>query len=177
MTDSEAALVARVVTYGDRSAFEVLVRRYQSPVRNFLRRLVRDDVERANDLAQETFIKLYRSIGSYRGQAKFATWLYRIAYNAFLNDQRGRVAEAEFEESIHSHAPDTTLSASNEVDAESALRHLTDRQRGVFDLYYRKGMTHEEVATALELPIGTVKSDLSRGLDRIRQACKGQERN
>jgi RNA polymerase sigma factor (sigma-70 family) len=188
MADSDAALVARVVTNDDRAAFELLVRRYQSPIRNFLRRLARNDATRADDLAQETFIKLYASIGTYRAQAKFGTWLYRIAYNTFLNDRRGRVEETQFEEAHHSPARDMALSASNEVDVDNALRHLkvdvdnalrhlTDRQRAVFDLYYSKGMTHEEVASALELPLGTIKSDLSRGIDRLRRVLIDSEAN
>src|ERR1700741_4262884 len=106
MADSEAALVARVVTDADQAAFESLVRRYQSPLRSFLRRLTRNDFERADDLAQETFMKMYTSIGTYKAQAKFGTWLYRIAYNAFLNDQRNRVAAAEFDERHHSPTRD-----------------------------------------------------------------------
>lgn len=175
MADSDAALVARIIAEDDRAAFELLVRRYQSPVRNFLRRLARNDTERADDLAQETFIKVYSSIRTYKAQAKFSTWLYRIAYNTFLNDQRGRVTETELEERHHSPGPDTALSASNEADVERALQYLTDRQRAIFDLYYKKGMTHEEVASALELPLGTVKSDLTRGLDRLRQIFKDRE--
>lgn len=175
--DSDASLVTRVVAGADRAAFELLVRRYQSPLRNFLRRLARDDVARADDLAQETFIKVYASIGTYRAQAKFSTWLYRIAYNTFLNDQRGRVTESEFEESLHAPAEDTAQSAGNEVDVNNAIRHLTDRQRAVFDLYYRKGMTHEEVTIALDIPLGTVKSDLSRGIERLRQVLTKRERS
>jgi RNA polymerase sigma-70 factor (ECF subfamily) len=177
MVDSEPALVARVVTDADETAFELLVRRYQSPLRSFLRRLTRNDFERADDLAQETFTKMYTSIRTYRAQAKFSTWLYRIAYNTFLNDQRDRVGAAEFDESHHSPTTDFAPSASDESDAETALRHLTDRQRAIFDLHYKKGMTHQEVAVALELPLGTVKSDLTRGLDSIKGALKIQERN
>lgn len=82
--DSDAALVARVVVGDDRAAFELLVRRHQSPLRAFLRRLVLQDAALADDLAQETFIKLHRSIATYRAQARFTTWLYRIAYHVFL---------------------------------------------------------------------------------------------
>jgi RNA polymerase sigma-70 factor (ECF subfamily) len=101
------------------------VRRHQSAVRNFLRRLARNDVDRANDLAQETFIKMYAGLNSYRGAARFSTWLYRIAYYVFLNDERGR--------------------------------------------RYKKGMTHAEIAEALELPLGTVKSDLVRGHEKLKE--------
>lgn len=177
MADSDALLVARVVTDDDRTAFELLVRRYQSPLRSFLRRLTRADLERADDLAQETFLKLYTSIDTYKGTAKFSTWLYRIAYNTFLNDQRKRVAETEFDEAHHSPVTDTASVASNTADVDGALRRLTDRQRAIFDLHYKKGMTHEEVAEALELPLGTVKSDLTRGRDKLREILEGWERS
>jgi RNA polymerase sigma-70 factor (ECF subfamily) len=78
---------------------------------------------------------------------------------------------------VHAPVPDTTQSTSDEADVERVLKHLTDRQRAAFDLYYRKGMTHEEVASALELPLGTVKSDLARGLDRLRSLFVERERN
>lgn len=170
MADSEAALVARVVTESDRAAFDTLVRGYQSPLRNFLRRLTRNDFGRADDLAQETFMKAYTSIGTYRAQAKFRTWLYRIAYNAFLNDQRNRRPVAEFDERHHSPTTDFASAASDESDADVAFRWLTDRQRAIFDLHYKKGMTHQEIAVALELPLGTVKSDLTRGIERLKEA-------
>jgi RNA polymerase sigma-70 factor, ECF subfamily len=173
--DSDAVLVARVVAHDDRAAFELLVRRYQSPLRGFLRRLARFDAARADDLAQETFMKLFRSIGSYRGEAKFSSWLYSIAYHTFLNDQRGRIVETSFEESHQAPLPDTTQAAGDALDVEAALAHLNARQQAVFELHYRHGMTHQEVAGALELPLGTVKTDLSRGLDVLRRAMGHQE--
>lgn len=172
--DSDATLVARVVTGDDRAAFELLVRRHQSPVRNFLRRLTRDDPARADDLAQETFIKLFRSIGTYRAQAKFTTWLYRIAYRTFLDDQRSRALEVALIDEDHV-MPDSAMAAADEWDVSQAMRYLNARQRAVFDLHYGKGMTHEEIAQALELPIGTAKSDLSRGLEKLQRALVNQE--
>lgn len=169
MADSDDSLVARVVTDDDRVAFELLVRRHQSPLRNFLRRLTRADVERSDDLAQEAFLKAYRSIETYKGGARFSTWLYRIAYNTFLNDERRNVSEMEFDEALHSPATDTALAAAREVDIDAALQQLSIRQRAIFDLHYKKGMTHDEVADALGLPLGTVKSDLTRGRDRLKE--------
>jgi RNA polymerase sigma-70 factor (ECF subfamily) len=167
VTDSDALLVARVVADDDRSAFELLVRRHQSPLRGFLRRLARNDVARADDLAQETFIKAYRALHTYKGTAKFSSWLYRIAYTTFLNDQRTRYPTTEFDEMEHGAADDADR-MSNELDIDRALQLLSVRQRAVFDLHYKKGMTHDEVASALELPLGTVKSDLTRGHERLR---------
>jgi RNA polymerase sigma factor (sigma-70 family) len=175
MSDSDASLIARVVTDDDRSAFELLVRRYQSPLRNFLRRLARNDAERADDLAQETFLKLYTSIDTFRGTAKFSTWLYRIAYNTYLNDMRKDVPTAEFDEAFHSPMTDTSVPTRDEQDIDAALAQLPDRQRAIFDLHYKKGMTHQEVASTLELPLGTVKSDLTRGREVLRAILKDWE--
>ena len=177
MADSDASLVARVVKDDDRAAFELLVRRYQSPLRNFLRRLTKTDPDRADDLAQETLIKLHQSITSYRGSAKFSTWLYRIAYNTFLNDERRVKATTEFDEGFHSPAEDTAQTTGDELDVDRALLALADRQRAIFDLHYKKGMTHYEVASVLELPVGTVKSDLTRGRDRLKELLRDWEQN
>ena len=170
MADSDASLVARIVDDDDRVAFELLVRRYQSPLRNFLRRLTRTDHDRADDLAQETFMKVYTAIDTFRGTSKFSTWIYRIAYNTFLNDQRKARADTEFDESLHSPTADASQSAVVNADIERALQQLNDRERAVFDLHYKKGMTHHEVAGVLEVPLGTVKSDLTRGRDKLRAA-------
>jgi RNA polymerase sigma-70 factor (ECF subfamily) len=173
MSDSDTALVARVVADDDRGAFELLVRRHQSAVRNFLRRLTRNDVERANDLAQETFIKTYQGLASYRGSARFTTWLFRIAYHTFLNDERGRHATDAFSDDEHGSVADTTADTALALDVDRALERLSIRQRAVFDLHYKKGMTHSEVAESLELPLGTIKSDLVRGHEKLREWLGG----
>ena len=176
MSDSDTALVARVIASDDRGAFELLVRRHQSAVRNFLRRLARNDVERANDLAQDTFIKMYQGLASYRGTARFTTWLFRIAYHTFLNDERGRHANDEFNEDEHGSVADTTTDTAGALDVDRALERLPTRQRAVFDLHYKKGMTHSEIAEALELPLGTIKSDLVRGHEKLREWLTGGTR-
>ncbi len=174
MSDSDTALVARVIATDDRSAFELLVRRHQSAVRNFLRRLARNDTERANDLAQETFIKMYQGLASYRGSARFTTWLFRIAYHTFLNDQRSRHPNEEFDDDEHGAHADTTAQTADTLDVERALERLSVRQRAVFDLHYKKGMTHSEIAEALELPLGTIKSDLVRGHEKLKEWLTGE---
>jgi RNA polymerase sigma-70 factor (ECF subfamily) len=174
MSDSDTALVARVIASDDRGAFELLVRRHQSAVRNFLRRLARNDAERANDLAQETFIKVYQGLASYRGTARFTTWLFRIAYHTFLNDQRSQHANDEFSDDEHGARADTTAHMADALDVERALERLPVRVRAVFDLHYKKGMTHSEIAEALELPLGTIKSDLVRGHEKLKEWLTGE---
>ena len=85
---SDAQLIARAVVQDDRHAFGELVRRHQSAVRSTLRRLTGGNIAHADDLAQETFLLAYRNLKSFRQEAKFSTWLYRIAYNVFLADAR-----------------------------------------------------------------------------------------
>ena len=177
MTDSDAELVSRVVDGDDRVAFERLVVRHQSGLRSFLRRLVGNDFARADDLAQETFIKLFKSIGTYRGESRFSTWLYRMAYTTFIDAQRRRVVETPFDESLHSPESGAALAPEEEWDIASALRQLTDQQRAVFDLHYRNGMTHREVADVLDMPLGTVKSVLVRGLDELKALFAKRGRN
>jgi RNA polymerase sigma factor (sigma-70 family) len=166
---SDAALVARVVATDDRKAFELLVRRHQSRLRNFLRRLTREDAARADDLAQEVFTKAYCALGDFRGEASFGGWLFRIAYRCFLNDERARRPHAEFDEAVHSAVTDHSSRRDDVTDVQRALAKLTLRQQAVFDLHYRKGMAHGEIALALQLPLGTVKSDLTRGCARLRE--------
>lgn len=167
MADPDAELVARLMASGDHRVFEELVKRHQSSVRNFFRRLTHPDKARADDLAQETFLKLYRSIGSFQGQAKFSTWLYRVAYNVFLDEQRRRpVVPPQLD--VHPEEPDHAPRIGDEADVSRLLRQLTLRQRVIFELHYRKDLSHQEISGVLEIPLGTVKSDLSRGLDQLR---------
>src|SRR5512137_1411145 len=90
---TDALLIARVLVQDDRHAFSELVRRYQSGVRATLRRLTAGNHALADDLAQETFMLAYRNLKSFRQEARFSTWLYRIATNAFLADARKRKEE------------------------------------------------------------------------------------
>ena len=173
MSFSDTDLITRVLLEDDRNAFGELVRRYQSEVRNFLRRLTKADVELADDLAQETFIKAYRSISKFRGQAKFSSWLYRIAYNSFLNDCRKR-RDALTSDGVLDHIVDGSSSLPNGLanDVDQALSLLGPEAAAVFDLYYKKGMTHLETAETLSLPLGTVKTHLSRGKEKLRTLLK-----
>ena len=84
----DAALIARVIASDDRHAFSTLVRRHQAPVRAFLVRLCCGDAATADDLAQVTFLRAYRHIAGYRSQGEFVSWLFALAYRAFLSEKR-----------------------------------------------------------------------------------------
>ena len=138
----------------------------ESLVRGLLRRLTNSDEARADDLAQETFIKVYRSLSGFSGRARFASWVYRIAYNTFLNDQRGRRAEIS---KASQPASQTSRAAPDfQLDVDRALSRLSADQRLMLDLHYKLGMTHTEIAETLSEPLGTVKSRLLRGRAEIK---------
>ena len=90
MSFTDADLIARVLSREDQNAFGELVRRYQSPVRAFLARMTRGDAHLADDLAQETFLKVWQKLQTYRGGARFSTWLFGIACNEFRMASRRR---------------------------------------------------------------------------------------
>lgn len=173
MLNPEVDLVLRVITNDDRHAFGELVKLHQSAVRALLRRLTKGDDSRADDLAQETFIKAYRSIRKFRGASKFSSWLYRIAYNTFLNDVRKTKDTVPYDESLSKETVPSSSAASDlSSDLAEAMVHLNNEQIAVFDLYYKKGMSHSEVSNTLNMPLGTVKTRLSRGLETLRQYMK-----
>jgi RNA polymerase sigma factor (sigma-70 family) len=171
--DPDLDVVLRVITQDDRHAFGELVKHHQSGVRNLLRRLTKGDEARADDLAQVTFIKAYRNIRAFRGGAKFSTWLYRIAQNTFLDDLRKTKDHVSFDQEFEeAHAPSETRSSDLLQDLDHAFGFLKTEQVAVFDLYYKKGMSHSEVGESLQMPLGTVKTHLARGLEILRQNLK-----
>ena len=113
---TDADLVARVLVDDDQHAFGELVRRHQSSVRGLLRQLTRTDVALADDLAQQAFLRAYKNIRSFRGEARFSTWLYRIAYNCFREDARRRKELVGIDEEQLANASDPQV-------ADPALRH------------------------------------------------------
>ena len=163
----------RVITKDDRHAFGELVKRHQSGIRNLMRRLTRGDESRSDDLAQETFIKAYKSIRKFRGGSKFSTWLYRIAHNTFVDDFRRQKPQVPFEEALSGEVTQPETKHSDLVeDMSQAFTFLRPEQGAVFDLYHKKGMTHSEVGESLDMPLGTVKTHLSRGLEILRHKLK-----
>lgn len=167
--DVDKALVARILLSGDRRAFELLVRRHQGMVRAQLRRLAKGDDARADDLAQEVFLLAWRKLHQFRGEARFATWLYRIAYSCFLQAQRKQpavVATIEAEDPPTPTTPPETIEL--KVDIERAMRRLSDAERVVLVHTVQLGLSHEEAAYVLAMPLGTVKSHARRGKDRLR---------
>ena len=166
MGPSDPELIARVVADDDRHAFAQLIRRHQSAVRSLLRRLTCGDGARADDLAQEAFLRAYRGLGGFRGGARFSSWLYRIAYNVFLSDS-GRGPSGWWPTAAA--AAGTTTPPGLRHDLDQGLRTLSEPERLAVVLSYKEGATHEEIASVLGCPLGTAKSHVLRGRQRLRE--------
>lgn len=174
----DTALVARVLAGDDRHAFAALVRRHQGAVRALLRRLCKGDDAFADDLAQETFLLAHRKLDQFRGDAKFSTWIYRIAYNSFLMAIRSRHPEepldenrgddeAEAHEGSSDRHPEETV-ADLQMDLARAMAILSPAERAVIAQCYYLDRSHEEAAYALDCPLGTVKSHISRAKQKLK---------
>jgi RNA polymerase sigma-70 factor (ECF subfamily) len=173
---SDAQLIARAVVQDDRHAFGELVRRHQSVVRSTLRRLTGGNVALADDLAQETFLLAYRNLRSFRQEAKFSTWLYRIAYNVFLADAR-KIKELPMPDDADGETmavpeatapPSTSRQAALSIDLERAMRILSEPERAAIVQCYHNDLSHEEAARVLGCPVGTVKTHLLRAKQKLK---------
>jgi RNA polymerase sigma-70 factor (ECF subfamily) len=168
---SDADLVARVVADDDRRAFAELVRRHQSAVRGLLRRLSAGDAALADDLAQETFLRAYRGLAGWRGSAQLATWLYRIAWNLWASQARRAADPEPAEPEPLRPAGDAAI---DRHDLERALRALRTEERAALALAYGQEMTHEEAARVLDWPLGTLKTHILRGKERLRRLLSAE---
>ena len=171
MTPPDSALIARVLIHDDRTAFGELVRRHQSAVRRFLRQLTGGDRALADDLAQETFLQAYHSLVRYRGDARFLTWLCGIAYNRFRNARRrfsDSVPQPPPPDTADEHAPSPARTVALHEDLAAALGQLDRDEQTALHLFYQQGLTHPEIAAVAGWPLGTVKTHLARGKDKLR---------
>ncbi len=169
---SDIALIAQVVTLGSERAFGQLVRGHQEAVRRFLCRLTSGDQMRADDLAQETFVRAWQGLASFRQLSGFETWLLRIAYRVFLDDERKRPSYSldEADDSQMAAAVADSSSVHNEDggwglrhDLDRALAILPETERTCVVLQCVEGQSIREIAQITSLPENTVKSHLLRG--------------
>lgn len=186
--DSDAMLVERTVA-GDQRAFELLVIKYERRIQRLIGRMVRD-VDLVEDIAQETFIRAYRALGQFRGDAQFYTWLYRIAVNTakkFLMDLKRNPTVSEnffksadddetspVENELTSPETPEAVLASKEIAqmVNSAMDALPEELRQAITLREIEGLTYEEIADAMSCPIGTVRSRIFRAREAISQKIR-----
>ena len=184
----EDALVT-ALCQGVEEAYEILIQRYQQPVYNLVCRLLNDPTD-ASDIVQEVFLKVFRNIRSFRGNSSLKTWIYRIAVNEaynhrrwFSRHQRQEVALGA-EEGMPSYAdsladPGRTpfdQAADHETRAlvESALEKLNAKFRAAVILRDIEDLSYEEIATVLDVSLGTVKSRILRGREALRKILEGR---
>ena len=156
---------------GDRAAFGELVRRHGSAVRTFVRRMGADSAT-ADDVAQDAFLTAFEQIADFRGEGAFQGWLKRIAGRAYARRWRreGRLDGAgAADEQGDASVTAQESGAAARIDLDEALKSLPDSERLCVSLCYGAGLSHAEAAAALNAPLGTVKSHVKRGLDRLRQ--------
>jgi RNA polymerase sigma-70 factor (ECF subfamily) len=187
--DTDQMLVARAVA-GDQRAYELLVLKYQRRIERLIGRMVRD-VDLVEDIAQETFIRAYRALGQFRGEAQFYTWLYRIAVNTakkalvdlkrdpLVSESALRGGDDDDETSAVENeltSPETpeTVLAAKEIAAtvNSAMEALPEELRQAVTLREIEGLSYEEIAEAMNCPIGTVRSRIFRAREAISAKVK-----
>jgi RNA polymerase sigma-70 factor (ECF subfamily) len=168
---AESFWISRVVLHDDHEAFGELVRLHQSAVRKFLLRLTGDDRARADDLAQETFWKAYRNIGGFQARGRLLSWLFRIAYQLFVTELRRRrgIVEVTLPDDLRV-ADDAGQRFADRRTFDQMMEMLRPEERAAIVLHYRHELTHPEIADVLELPLGTVKSLIRRGREKLQEA-------
>lgn len=189
--DTDLMLVERTVA-GDQKAYELLVLKYQRRIERLIGRMVRD-TDLVEDIAQETFIRAYRALSQFRGEAQFYTWLYRIAVNtakkALVDLKRDPVVTESAlrggggddddetsgveNELTSAETPETVLAAKEIAAAvNSAMEALPDELRQAVTLREIEGLSYEEIAEVMNCPIGTVRSRIFRAREAISAKVK-----
>ncbi len=171
MSFTDADLIARVLSREDHQAFGELVRRYQSPVRAFLVRMTRGDSHLADDLAQETFLKAWQKLHTFRGEARFSTWLFGIACHEFRSACRRRKEFAWDDTDARDEPEEMTRAAHTHLrlDLTEALTLLSPAERAAIILCCQNGLSHDEAARVLDCPLGTVKTNILRGKEKLKR--------
>ncbi|MDH3533563.1 MAG: RNA polymerase sigma factor [Gammaproteobacteria bacterium] len=164
-------LVALAVSSQDTAAFGELIRRHQSQVRNFLRKLC-GDMTMADDLAQDCFMHAWNKLQTYSGRGSFIGWLLKVAYTTFLQSNRRSKRYGEILDEV-GHVAETsesnyTLPAEEVSDLDKLLAVLTEEERAIMILSYACGLSHREIGEATAQPVGTIKSVIHRGKEKIR---------
>lgn len=172
---SDVFLVDRTLD-GDVAAFEKLVTRYQNKLIGFTARMTNGDRDEAEDIVQETFIKAFRSLDGFRGQASFSTWIYKIATNLCIDHARTRKRRPQSAYSLDEpidkdengggrEIPDSRYEPSKGVERDEmrqlvrqTVSEMNERQREVLIMCDLQGMAYEDISKVLNIPLGTVKS-------------------
>ncbi|WNC69384.1 RNA polymerase sigma factor [Thalassotalea nanhaiensis] len=156
-------LIAKFTKQNDQHAFTEIVKACQSDLRGYCRRLTAGDHALADDIAQESLITAYQQLGKLNNIQAFKSWLYRIAYRNFLNQI------AKNKEQVQEALPEIAITdnCENEHMVMQLMQFLSNEQRAVLTLNMTLGYGHDEIASILNMPLGTVKSHCKRGKDKL----------
>ncbi len=169
---SDISLVTNVVTLHDRKSFDLLVKKYQSPIRGFFLRQTLGDAQLSDDLAQDTFVKAYAHLASFKGTAHFSTWLYRIAYNVWYDYTRSHKITQDIDTPVVARQNAQGGNAGLKMDLLNALKILSDNERTCITLQLMDGLPIDKIAEVTGLAQGTIKSHLSRGKNKLASYLK-----
>jgi RNA polymerase sigma-70 factor (ECF subfamily) len=176
--ETETALIERAQN-GDRDAYEELVRRYYTSVVNIVHRMC-GDTSLAEDAAQEAFLRAWVHLSSFHLDSSLRNWLYRIAVNAALDVLRRKTEDSVGDEKMHrftdqAPGPEAALIAKEQAAfLQQAMQSLPEASRSVLVLREYGELSYEEIATVLDIPMGTVMSRLNYARNRLRETLKAQ---
>lgn len=183
MSATEDLMLIERAQGGDRSAFDTLVRNYERRAYQYAFRLTRNE-DMAADVVSDAFVRVYSALKSFRGQSAFGTWLYRIVTNCYLDrkkrnkDSRNVSLDSNFDAEVPgverqvsdgADGPSELAERSaREESVQAALESMPDYQKAMLVMYHVEALSYEDIAEALDLPIGTVKSRLNRARVALR---------
>ena len=164
--------IARLLASRDSDAFAELIAASQARVRTFLARLCRD-YDLADDLAQETYVTAYQKLASFKGSGSFEGWLCKIAYNRFLQhkreDRRKQEILSQYRDMLEVQSSRYESATDIQLELEKAMSALNHPEAAAITLCHSFGFSHQEVAAILDAPLGTVKSQIKRGKEKLKE--------
>lgn len=169
---NDAELIARVIVEDDREAFEIILKKYQSQIRAFFRKVCGGDEALADDLSQETFLLAYRGLKSFHGGSQFSTWLYAIAKNVFYGHLRARQST---EELLEDETASYTMTKDMSLDIAKCMLVLSPEERLVLSLSYVDGFSQSEVSEVMAIPLGTVKTHVLRAKEKLKTSLQAYQ--
>jgi RNA polymerase sigma-70 factor, ECF subfamily len=167
MNLSEKSLIALVLLNNDHRAYEKIVVKYQSDVRGLFIKLTNGNKALADDLAQNTFIRAYKYLRTYKATASFSTWLYRISYNVFIDYSKPLKKTDDIEG--YDCISDDNKDVGSEIDLQNAIKILNENEKIAILLHYDKGYSHNEIAKIMNIPLGTVKTNILRAKEKLKK--------
>lgn len=167
MNISDMSLITLVLLNNDHRAYGKLVLKYQSDVRGLLIKLTNGNKALADDLAQEVFIRAYKYLKTFKATASFSTWLYRIAYNVFIDNCKSTKHTEDIVD--YEFFVDDNVDLNSVIDLQNALKILKENEKVVILLHYEKGFSHSEIAKIMDAPLGTVKTNILRAKEKLKK--------